>query len=60
MTSKAKTDILTISEAGELLGVHPNTLRKWDNSGYLKALRYGSRKDRRYKRSDLLQMLKKR
>lgn len=52
-------DILTLKQACEVLNCHPNTLRKWDNSGYLKAIRFGERKDRRYKKSDVFKMLKK-
>ena len=52
-------DILTLKQACEVLNCHPNTLRKWDNNGYLKAIRFGKRRDRRYKKSDVLRMLKK-
>ncbi|PIU43128.1 MAG: hypothetical protein COS97_02755 [Candidatus Nealsonbacteria bacterium CG07_land_8_20_14_0_80_40_10] len=52
-SSKLK-NFLTISEACHLLNVHPNTLRNWDNSGKLKAIRIGDRKDRRYKKEDVL------
>ena len=58
MPDTKKDEIITLAEACEILGLHPNTLRKWDNSGFLKALRFGTRKDRRYKRSDILKMLK--
>lgn len=37
-----------ISEASKILGVHTNTLRKWDKNGILVALRFGVRNDRRY------------
>ena len=53
-----KDEIITLSEACDILGFHPNTLRKWDNSGYLKALRFGPRKDRRYRKSDIMKQLK--
>lgn len=58
MTDAKKNEIITLAEASEILGLHPNTLRKWDNSGYLKAIRYGTRKDRRYRKSDILKVLK--
>lgn len=57
MTAMNKDEIITLAEASEILGVHPNTLRKWDNKGFLKALRYGTRKDRRYRKSIILKML---
>lgn len=56
--------LYTLKEACELLKVHPNTLRKWDKKGILKAVRFGQRGDRRYRRMDLdsliLSSLKKR
>ena len=57
--SKRLSKLLKLSEASELLNVHPNTLRKWDKKGILKAVRFGERKDRRYKKEDLLKILKK-
>lgn len=49
--------ILTLQEACEVLNCHPNTLRNWDNKGILKAIRFGTRKDRRYKKEDILVFL---
>ena len=51
-------EILTMKQTRELLNVHPNTLRNWDNNGVLKAMRFGTRKDRRYKKSDVLKLIK--
>jgi len=51
-------DILTLQQACEVLNCHPNTLRGWDNKGILKALRFGTRKDRRYKKGNILRLLK--
>jgi len=53
-----KLEIITLAQASDILSVHPNTLRKWDNIGYLKAIRFGTRKDRRYRKSDILKVLK--
>ena len=50
-------DILTLKQTCEVLNCHPNTLRKWDNSGFLKALRFGVRKDRRYRKEDIVTFL---
>jgi len=50
--------LLKISEAAKLLNVHPNTLRKWDNKGILKAVRFGERGDRRYRQEDILKFIK--
>ena len=46
--------LLKISETAEILNVHPNTLRKWDKKGVLVAIRFGERKDRRYRKEDIL------
>jgi excisionase family DNA binding protein len=51
--------LLKISEAAELLNVHPNTLRKWDKKGILKAVRFGERKDRRYRKGDIMKLVNK-
>ena len=45
--------LLKLAEAAALLGVHPNTLRKWDKNGRLTAVRLGSRRDRRYRLEDV-------
>jgi len=45
-----------IGEASRLLGVSPDTLRRWDKSGKLKSGRLG--KDRYYKLSQLLKFKK--
>jgi excisionase family DNA binding protein len=50
-------DILTLQQACEVLNCHPNTLRQWDNKGILKAIRFGTRRDRRYKKVDILKLL---
>jgi len=50
-------ELLTLSQACKILQVHPNTLRKWDKKGILKAVRFGVRKDRRYKREDIAKMI---
>ncbi len=50
-------EYLRVSEASKLLGVHANTLRNWDRHGLLKPVRVGVRKERRYKREDILKLL---
>jgi excisionase family DNA binding protein len=57
MIDQKKDEIITLAEACEILGFHPNTLRKWDNTGFLKAIRFGRRGDRRYKKSEILKLL---
>ena len=51
-------DILTIKQASEVLNCHPNTLRNWDTEGRLIAIRFGARGDRRFRKSDILALLK--
>jgi excisionase family DNA binding protein len=50
-------ELFSMREACELLKVHPNTLRLWDKKGVLKAVRFGTRKDRKYKKEDVLKLL---
>lgn len=45
--------LLTLQQAADMLGVHPNTMRNLDNRGELKAIRFGARGDRRYLKSDI-------
>lgn len=49
--------LLTIRQAAEILNVHVETLRRWDKSGKLKAIRVNERGDRRYKPEDLEKMM---
>jgi excisionase family DNA binding protein len=51
-------DILTLQQACDILNCHPNTLRNWDRKGLLKAIRFGTRKDRRYRKIDIFKLLK--
>jgi len=50
--------LLTIRQAAEVLNVHVETLRRWDKSGKLKAIRINKRGDRRYKPEDLETIIK--
>jgi excisionase family DNA binding protein len=57
MTDTKQPEYLTLTQACELLQVHPNTLRSWDKKGVLKAHRLGVRGIRRYKREDLIRFM---
>jgi len=50
--------LLTIRQTAEILNVHVETLRRWDNSGKLKATRINERGDRRYDPRDIEKILK--
>lgn len=58
-TDNIGSQLLTLRQACELLNCHPNTLRKWDKKGYLVAVRFGTRGDRRYRSEDIMNLLKK-
>lgn len=48
------TTMLTVRQAAKILNVHPNTLRRLDQRGQLKAHRMGNvRGDRRFNEDDL-------
>ena len=53
-------ELLTLKETCEILKCHPNTLREWDRKGILIAVRFGTRKDRRYKKEDIIKFLNQR
>lgn len=46
--------LLDIGEAARLLSVSETSLRRWTNSGALPCLRVGQRRERRFRRDDLL------
>jgi len=52
-------ELLTLKDTCEILKVHPNTLRQWDEKGILKAVRFGQRRDRRYRKEDILKLIGK-
>jgi len=45
--------LLTIQQVSKMLNVHSETLRRWDKKGRLKAIRVGSRGDRRYRKEEI-------
>lgn len=60
MVKKEKIpELLTLKEACKILRVHPNTLRQWDEKGILKAVRFGQRGDRRYKKENIMKLVNK-
>jgi excisionase family DNA binding protein len=47
-------ELLDISEAAQFLNVSETSLRRWTNAGTLPCLRIGRRRERRFRRADLL------
>jgi excisionase family DNA binding protein len=47
-------ELLNIEQAARLLNVSETSLRRWTNSGWLPCLRVGGRRERRFRRTDLL------
>jgi len=56
---KKDNSLLTLQETAKMLGVRPITLRKWDRENKLKAVRVGTRRDRKYRKADILAFIKK-
>ncbi len=50
-------ELLSMKEVSELLKVHLNTLRLWDKKGILKAVRFGTRGDRKYKKEEIMKLI---
>lgn len=50
--------MLTAREIARFLNVHINTVRRWTNKGTLKSYRISSRGDRRFRREDVVALLK--
>ena len=51
------TDLITIKQAARFLSVSEVSLRRWTDSGRLSCLRVGARRERRFRRDDLLAFL---
>jgi len=49
--------LLTIKQAADMIGVHPETLRRWDQEKKLEAIKINDRGDRRYNRDELEKFL---
>lgn len=55
-----RSELLTINQVAKILGVMPPTIRRWDKSGKLKAIRIGNKKgvgERRYRREDIIKIM---
>lgn len=52
--------MLTTTDVARLLGLHPNTVRRWNRKGMLKSYRINARGDRRFRCEDVDGFLKER
>lgn len=50
-------EFYTIGEVANMIGVHRDTLRRWDKAGKLRTIRIGENSWRRYRRKDILDLL---
>jgi excisionase family DNA binding protein len=57
--TQSSDQMMTVSKASKLLGVHANTLRRWSDQGELPYYRVGARRDRKYKRDELIAFRRK-
>jgi len=57
--SRDRKSLLSVGEAAKVLNIHANTIRRWSDEGILRSIRIGSRGDRRFKRQDLGNFLRK-
>jgi DNA (cytosine-5)-methyltransferase 1 len=58
--NKQIPELLTLEEAAKTLKVHKETLRRWDKSGKLPAVKVSDRGDRRYKSEDIEKFIEQR
>lgn len=57
MSFEELPQLLTIKEATQILNVHPNTLRNWEKEGLIDVIRIGPRRDRRYDKNLIKEMM---
>ena len=55
--TKPVNSLLSIQEVSDLVGVHPETLRRWDREGKLPAIKINERGDRKYRYGDVIKIL---
>lgn len=54
VSEDAMDSMLTVREVGQLLHIHSNTVRRWNDQGIIIACRVNQRSDRRFKRKDIV------
>ena len=58
--AKRDEELLDIKQAAAFLGVSETSLRRWTNAGHLACLRVGGKRERRFRRTDLLEFMEER
>jgi len=56
-SNASPSPMLTTREACQILHIHGNTLRRWSEKGLIVAYRVGPRRNRRFKRADIVALL---
>jgi len=57
---KARMAPMPTSSVATLLGVNPNTIRRWSNNGLIQCFRLGPRNDRRFELQHVMEMIRPR
>ncbi len=58
-SKKAQTSPMSIAGVAAILGVHPNTIRRWSDDGLIPCVRLGPRQDRRFEPQRVMEMMYK-
>jgi excisionase family DNA binding protein len=58
MALTERNNLLTVREAANILHIHRDTVRKWCDTGIIRAYRIGTRCDRRIPEADVLVILR--
>jgi transposase len=59
-SKKARTSPMSISGVAAILGLHPNTVRRWSDEGLITCFRLGPRHDRRFELQSITEIMHKR
>ena len=54
---RTPSPMLSTHDVANILSVHINTVRRWSDSGIMKAYRIGPRRDRRFRLEDIARLL---
>ena len=58
--NKLPARLLRVSEVADFLGVHPSTVRRWEEKDLLRSYTIGLRHNLRFKQEDVLNFLRRR